>query len=244
VRHEALTYILYLAEHLANHSDNAYLSRQEIINLYGSRLQSTFDMPIPDSSLLGFVPRIFGFVILEQNHNVISFRGTQKLISKDTLLTDLRASMINIEWLDAEPNNPRGHRGFVNSYNQVRRNLINRQYTNKIYVTGHSLGGALATLAALDLKRNFPNKDIVVYTFASPKVGDSTFATLFNNTLGAASERVFIEGDLVPRLPPQESYEHVRDAHVLEDPGASFFEKHKISTIKERIADEARRIPF
>jgi hypothetical protein len=76
-------------------------------------------------------------------------------------------------------------------------------------VVGHSLGAALATLYVAEnasaganiggAKVNTP----LLCTFASPRVGDQTFATAFNN-LGLKSWRVVNELDAVPYLPPTE----------------------------------------
>jgi hypothetical protein len=52
----------------------------------------------------------------------------------------------------------------------------------ELHVTGHSLGGALATLAAFDLTKQF-NVDTTVYTFGQPRVGNKAFATDYNKTV-------------------------------------------------------------
>lgn len=41
-----------------------------------------------------------------------------------------------------------------------------------MYITGHSLGGALATLAALDHRRRYPDSKVTMYNFGSPRVGN------------------------------------------------------------------------
>jgi hypothetical protein len=75
-----------------------------------------------------------------------------------------------------------------------------RSVTKSIDVTGHSLGGALATLYIAD---NFATGSLatpLICTFASPRVGDSTFVTQFDQ-LGITSWRIVNELDLVPKLP-------------------------------------------
>lgn len=52
----------------------------------------------------------------------------------------------------------------------------------ELHVTGHSLGGALATLAAFDLTKQF-NVDTTVYTFGQPRVGNKAFATDYDKTV-------------------------------------------------------------
>lgn len=52
---------------------------------------------------------------------------------------------------------------------------------SELYVTGHSLGGALVTTVSLYLAQNFlAAKDIWPYTFAAPTAGDAAFATWFD----------------------------------------------------------------
>jgi hypothetical protein len=78
-----------------------------------------------------------------------------------------------------------------------------------IDVTAHSLGGALATLYVLENAKedNIPNQ--VLYTFASPMVGDATFVAAFD-ALGLTSWRIVNEPDLVPKAPGEFfGYEHV-----------------------------------
>jgi predicted lipase len=84
-----------------------------------------------------------------------------------------------------------------------------------VFITGHSLGAALATLLAFDLGcRVFAGQAPglarpVLYTFASPLVGDAAFARAFG-TLVPETYRIVNEPDLVPRLPPPVlGYEHV-----------------------------------
>lgn len=72
----------------------------------------------------------------------------------------------------------------------------------QIYVTGHSLGAALATLAAVHIKKllKMNNLDVPVhlYTFASPRVGDKTFASHFN---AIDAYRIINSEDLIQSIP-------------------------------------------
>ena len=58
-------------------------------------------------------------------------------------------------------------------------NLIQRHPGKPLYVAGHSMGGALATLCAIDLKFAFGLPDVRVYTYGSPRVGNDIFASFF-----------------------------------------------------------------
>jgi hypothetical protein len=73
---------------------------------------------------------------------------------------------------------------------------------SQIFVTGHSLGAGLATLAALHIHKIAELKDVrpslQLYTFASPRVGDETFAKHFNSI---PSFRVINSEDLIQAVP-------------------------------------------
>ncbi len=79
-----------------------------------------------------------------------------------------------------------------------------------VTVCGHSLGGALATLLALDVAANTAFTDPAVYTYGSPRTGDSLFAGTFDQVV-TNSWRVANRVDIVPALPPPLDYEHVLD---------------------------------
>lgn len=77
---------------------------------------------------------------------------------------------------------------------------------SEIFITGHSLGAALATLAAshlhyLALEKNI-NPSINLYTIASPRVGDKIFANAFNNSqVTLNSYRIINSEDLIQSIP-------------------------------------------
>ncbi|MBS9535261.1 lipase family protein [Mycobacterium sp. M1] len=106
------------------------------------------------------------------------------------------------------------HRGFQDVYRCARESLATGlldavQDCDHILVTGHSLGAALAVLAAPDIARAMPPNTIEprLVTFAGPKAGLTDFAAAF----GAAIEccyRVVNFLDIVPLLPP-DPYVHV-----------------------------------
>jgi predicted lipase len=75
-------------------------------------------------------------------------------------------------------------------------------------ICGHSLGGALATLLALDVAANTAFTNPAVYTYGSPRTGDSLFANTFDQVV-KNSYRVANRLDIVPTLPPPVDYDHV-----------------------------------
>eukprot|EP00890_Picochlorum_soloecismus_P005060 jgi/Picsp_1/5555/NSC_02914-R1_alpha beta-hydrolase domain-containing protein len=74
--------------------------------------------------------------------------------------------------------------------------------TPTVFVSGHSLGGALATLCAMDLKLRLKVPDVRLVTFGSPRVGNAVFAHWFNKFI-APHWRFTHNRDVVPSVPPQ-----------------------------------------
>ena len=85
--------------------------------------------------------------------------------------------------------------------------LLQAHSTASLFVTGHSLGGALATLAALDIKLNVsPNVRITLYTYGQPRVGNEKLSDLIFSKLDGKYIRVTHYDDTVAHVPPLVSY--------------------------------------
>jgi len=82
-------------------------------------------------------------------------------------------------------------------------------------ICGHSLGGALATLLALDIGANTAlGHNLMSYTFASPRTGDPSFADTYNQVV-PNTIRIANRLDIVPKLPLPPLYEHVLGIYEL-----------------------------
>lgn len=126
----------------------------------------------------------------------------------------LRGTLTPFEWLDDATIVPvpfflnwgNTTHGFKVAYRQLSPTIIQAIDTLKsatafqdLYVTGHSLGAALAHLGAADI---FAQRQIsaISYTFAGPRTGDQAFAAAFVNA-GLRTWRIFNTEDIVPTLP-------------------------------------------
>ena len=105
---------------------------------------------------------------------VLAFRGTADLSNWMTDFKGIKVPLTGYPTCDG----CKIHDGFNEAYNVIRPNVLsavqNLQTIYKrapIYVTGHSLGGALAVLAALDLDQ-MGNNIAGVYTYGQPRVGN------------------------------------------------------------------------
>jgi hypothetical protein len=99
-------------------------------------------------------------------------------------------------------------RGFYSVFNGLDQSALDTalgQVANaggKLIVAGHSLGSTLATLTVpLARAKNIPSADILHYNQASPKVGDSKFASYYE-ALDVPTFRLVNLNDEVPKLPP------------------------------------------
>lgn len=109
------------------------------------------------------------------------------------------------------------HRGFTEAYLSVRDDIhrfLKNSNASQVILTGHSLGGALATLCAVDIQYNFSSA-IELYTFGSPRVGNDGFRESFNRRV-PDSYRFVYGMDIVPALPRVwQGYRHVDQEHRL-----------------------------
>lgn len=141
-----------------------------------------------------------------------------------TAFLSLRGSSDLADWLadiDAVPTDYRPvsgfgqvHGGFQDVYDCVRGSIATNlaaatEGCDEILITGHSLGAALAVLAAPDVFRAMPPNTIEprLVTFAGPRVGLTDFAGAFNAAIDCCF-RVVNFLDIVPLVPPA-PYVHV-----------------------------------
>jgi hypothetical protein len=133
-------------------------------------------------------------VLIEQlgSRYRIVFPGTASL--RDAW-TDARVRKVT--WF----NNCKTHAGFTAAYRTVGAEILARVINAEaVFIAGHSLGGALATLCA-DALKDAGVPVWSVFTFGSPRVGNGTFAREYNRRLAAVTHRITNAGDPVPWVP-------------------------------------------
>ena len=109
--------------------------------------------------------------------------------------------------------NIRVHCGFLNAYKapNVRNAILSAitKNTHYVRVSGHSLGAALATLCAVDIQYNFPDRDIETILFGCPRVGNENFKKSYNKRVNKTI-RIENGNDIITKLPfPFMGYRHV-----------------------------------
>jgi predicted lipase len=190
-----------------------------------------------------FSPELVG---LEINTMFTSSDGALRFItaydpSDDTVVASFRGTINAEDWLyDLETfkTNPYVdspevyvHKGFYESYSamkdEVSRSLAalsDEKGTNKVKITGHSLGAAQAMLLAYDMaKGNIHSLSALevtsMYTFGCPRVGDASFASSVRS-LNMVHNRVVHHRDIVPHVPtsgPLMAFEHTAREVYYED---------------------------
>ena len=170
----------------------------------------------------GVIP--IAFIATEGDNIYVSFRGTANI---SDAISDVDALQIPYDFV---PNGGNVALGFLDVYGLDASNPIVSTILakldeltmtgnfNNLFITGHSLGAALAFLAFPDFSQNVGMIDsVTMYNFAGPAVGDSQFVSTYEaiESLNRISFRIVNTNDLIPMLPPQGldcflfSYEHV-----------------------------------
>jgi triacylglycerol lipase len=139
----------------------------------------------------------YAFLAAKDNTLILSFRGTSGL---KNFLTDANALRVRADWLKGTV-----HDGFKSALNSVWPEIVSKigpheEQQNEIWLTGHSLGAALAQLAALRLTQE-GYRVHNVYTFGTPRVGDRDFVADYDQKLGARTFPHVNHRDIVTRVP-------------------------------------------
>eukprot|EP01134_Creolimax_fragrantissima_P000229 CFRG0229T1 len=139
-----------------------------------------------------------------RNLIVASFRGTQTVTNWKNNLKAVYVSA-HKEGFGEEARGSKIHMGFWETYKSIHNEVIseivklkNENPTYEVFVTGHSLGGAMATYCTLMVAMK--GIEVQGYTFGQPRVGNTAFKKLFNSKV-KNYYRIVNNYDLVPHLP-------------------------------------------
>lgn len=154
------------------------------------------------------------YIYYNNNAIFITFRGSSSI---DDWKHDLDTRTENPK------DNIRIHKGFFDQYISVKDKIYKAiQQINKninlenIHISGHSLGGALAYVCAVDIHMVTNNPNIRVLTIGSPRPGNKDFANYFNNNI-RESVRYKNKNDIITKMPFTSKFKHVHPSICLKD---------------------------
>ena len=144
------------------------------------------------------------FVATDGRVRILVFRGTEFSEPMD-IVADARARLVPGPW-------GKVHRGFNEELDEVWDELIEFLKTpqkESLWITGHSMGAAMALLTAARLKvQGIPVQGI--YAYAAPRVGNPDFCSRYDKALRHRTWRFMNDNDIVTRLPAKSmGYGHI-----------------------------------
>ncbi|GAA2821402.1 lipase family protein [Saccharopolyspora taberi] len=160
-----------------------------------------------------------GFVAGSDRMIILAFRGTEPKKIQDWL-TDVNGPA-------APGPGAKGfvHLGFHQALDSVFPEIKDaiaefRDNGQTLWITGHSLGGALAMLAAARLHFEDPRLTADgVYTFGQPRTCDRFLANAYDEVLESRTFRFVNNNDIVPQVPPEPLYHHVKTLRYFDAKG-------------------------
>ena len=185
---------------------------------------------VEGKDIFGNQTRMFGYIFWNRSTGwaCISFTGTLFLSEWQA---DFQYQQVPPTVINGYQDGVLVHEGFYGIYTSIRDILWtwwnqNRVWVQTLFITGHSLGGALSTMCAYDFADVFKDNNNannsttgppevfklpIHYSLAAPRSGNVQYAQLFNRRL-PTSIRVNNTEDFIPCLPPSSwqgwTYEH------------------------------------
>ena len=168
---------------------------------------------------------------------VLAFRGSKSIENWVTDFDAFRANASGIGW---------AHAGFYHAAQSILQPVLTHIKTLDaaslaplpLVITGHSLGGSLALIAAWLINIALPGRIHSIYALEAAKVGGAGFKAAFNTALGDKTFCVTNAADLVPWLPEGFGYERVGHELFFPDPAYSLAPLIDPSTLTKLWSDK------
>ncbi|MGF1535545.1 MAG: lipase [Elainellaceae cyanobacterium] len=146
----------------------------------------------------------YGFLLTSKKANLLIFRGTQRRY-------EVFEDIIALQSDYTHPVNGRSigkvHFGFYSFYTERLAEAVKAAVSSldpdvPLYISGHSLGSALSTFAAMDIGLSLPKfrQSTRIYSYAGPRVGDTEFIDAHNQLL-PNHYRIVNLADMIPMMP-------------------------------------------
>ncbi len=222
--------------HLAYHDED---DGKLILQQTGLTLEAFIDDRKESDSQGKLIKDTQAYIVSSDSAVILAFRGTEPDSYKDFLAD---AYLFPTEF----PGKGMVHSGFFGAlsghcWEKIQTVLARPDLRSKpLWLTGHSLGAALATIAAAYLKPHG------LYTFASPRVGDGVFCATFKDS---NSHRFVNCSDVITRIPLKDDigYQHIdtiqyfnADGELVENPSIEFIRR---DSLKARLLYPFMQLP-
>jgi triacylglycerol lipase len=202
---DRMAWILASMAHLAydQYEDNRIARKLFIAKLQGGGFALVKTFYSKETDTQGFLAKS------NDGYAVLAFRGTE-VSQRQDIAIDAKALKVSV--LEG-----RIHGGFQAAYDSVAKDVERSVLKLKgmpLYITGHSLGAALATVATQRLEHNLTIREMIAacYTFGSPRVGDKHYDIEFKSPI----YRVVNTTDIVTIVPLLAmGYIHIGDIRYL-----------------------------
>lgn len=191
-------------------------------NLFKQRFIATFEALSPPANQFAIAVEtaIAEFAVLSApNLILVGFRGTDEI---SDWVSAIPGGNFSSQMITTPPNwgSVKVHANYYQTLNLVYGSVRDRVRNHvgqdtRVFLTGHSRGGALATLCAYRLKQIDKIDVAGVYTFGAPRVGNSHFRALYRNAgLWDRTFRWVRRRDMGPRWPDIDPISFDRYFHV------------------------------
>jgi predicted lipase len=187
----------------------------------------------------------YGFLLESDDDSILVFRGTQRT-------AEWAGNIYAVQEPYLDPNTGESLGRIHTGFRRIADSIVNplavdavKQInpTKPCYVSGHSLGAALATVLALDIALAVPalQPQLQVYAYASPRVGNPDFVRSYAKIL-PNSFRITNLADTIPTMPPTKlraEFVHVGEEWAFLSQGGDILPNHIVDTYRRAVNAEA-----
>lgn len=186
----------------------------------------------------------YGFLLESPDDSILVFRGTQRT-------TEWIGNIYAVQQEYINPQTGASLGGIHQGFRRIADAIINPLAVDAVkainpnkpcYVSGHSLGSALATILALDIALAVPElqSQLQVYVYASPRVGNPEFARSYAQIL-PNTFRITNLADPIPTMPPTKlraEFVHVGQDWSFVSQGGDILPNHIVDTYRRAVNAE------
>ncbi|MGG6237621.1 lipase family protein [Nodosilinea sp. AN01ver1] len=187
----------------------------------------------------------YGFLLESDDDSILVFRGTQRT-------AEWVGNIYAVQQPYLDPNTGESLGNIHTGFRRIADSIINPLVVEAVrqidpskpcYVSGHSLGAALATVLALDIALAVPKlrSSLQVYVYASPRVGNPEFVRSYARLL-PNSFRISNLADPIPTMPPTQlraQFVHIGEEWAFLSQGGDILPNHIVDTYRRAVNAEA-----